>query len=405
MARAGEAKKLAVQDDAANEAEVVTQARKDDAPEKRVAALIDRDPFLSALSLASAIVETRNTIPILSHILLECDGAGWLRLSASDLDMQAVLRVAADGPPFAMAVPAQRLAQMIGKFEAGSVVVLEPIANALIVRSGRSKMILPTLPRDDFPVIAIGALGVEVESSGTEFVTPLARCAYAISDEEHRYYLCGVFATAQAGPFRMAATNGHILCEVMIGGAGGSAADWAGWADMILPRKLVNLLSRHAADAPHMLIRQSQDATKIVVEWGDICITSKVIDGAFPDYARVIPAPAAQILRIDPEMLGGAVGRAALIGDGKERKVVLDLDEGCCTVRNFADAGQYEEQVPADWGGEPTRSGFNGRYLRDTLAVFDGESVELSQADPRSPALMTSAAAPAVRAVIMPMAV
>jgi DNA polymerase-3 subunit beta len=371
-------------------------------------ATIERATLLKGLSHVQSVVERRNTIPILSNVLLEATADGQLRMMATDLDLQINESVAAavDGPG-STTVSAHTLFDIARKLPEGSQVQLTVAEGRMTIVAGRARFSLGTLPRDDFPVIAEGELPTAFELPAETLKQIIDKTRFAISTEETRYYLNGIFLHVQEGDgasgpvLKAAATDGHRLARVTVQRPDGAE----GMPDVIVPRKCVAEL-RKLLDEVDGSVGVSLSGTKIRFDLGRAVLTSKLIDGTFPDYSRVIPTGNDKILRIDPRGFEEGVDRVSTIATEKTRAVKMALDRDKITLSvTSPENGTAAEEVPGDYAAAPFEIGFNSRYLLDILGQIDGDLVEVHLADAAAPTLIReNDKAPALY-VLMPMRV
>ncbi|KRC80000.1 DNA polymerase III subunit beta [Sphingomonas sp. Root241] len=368
-------------------------------------ATIERATLLRGLSHVQSVVERRNTIPILSNVLIEAQAGGTMRLMATDLDLQIDETIAAAvDQPGAITVSAHTLFDIVRKLPEGSQVELAAAEGRITVNAGRAKFTLATLPRDDFPMIAEGELPTTFELPAETLKQIIDKTRFAISTEETRYYLNGIFlhVTDDAQPLlRAAATDGHRLARVTVARPDG--AD--GMPDVIVPRKCVAEL-RKLLDEVDGSVGVSLSGSKIRFDLGQAILTSKLIDGTFPDYSRVIPTANDKILKIDPKSFMQGVDRVSTIATEKTRavKMALDRDKIILSVTS-PENGAAAEEVPGEYAAMPFEIGFNSRYLMDILAQIEGDLVEVHLADAAAPTLIReNDSAPALY-VLMPMRV
>jgi DNA polymerase-3 subunit beta len=368
-------------------------------------ATIERATLLRGLSHVQSVVERRNTIPILSNVLIEArDGAG-LRLMATDLDLQVVDTVdAAIDQPGAITVSAHTLFDIVRKLPEGSQVRLDASEGKMQITAGRYGSKLPTLPRDDFPVIAEGELPTRFELPAETLKQIIDKTRFAISTEETRYYLNGIFlhVSDESQPvLKAAATDGHRLARVTVPRPDGAA----GMPDVIIPRKCVAEL-RKLLDEVDGSVEVSLSPTKIRFVLGNATLTSKLIDGTFPDYSRVIPTANDKLLKIDPKSFMQGVDRVATIASEKTRAVKMTLDRDKITLSvTSPENGTAAEEVPGDYASPGFDIGFNARYLLDILGQIEGDTVEVHLADAAAPTLIRENDKAAALYVLMPMRV
>jgi DNA polymerase-3 subunit beta len=368
-------------------------------------ATIERAVLLRSLAHVQSVVERRNTIPILSNVLIEAADQGALRLMATDLDLQIVETVeAAVDQPGATTVSAHTLFDIVRKLPEGSQVQLHAAEGKMAINAGRARFNLQTLPRDDFPVIAEGELPTRFELPAATLRQIIDKTRFAISTEETRYYLNGIFlhVSDDTQPvLKAAATDGHRLARVTVPRPEG--AD--GMPDVIVPRKCVGEI-RKLLEEVDGTVGVSLSATKVRFDLGAAILTSKLIDGTFPDYSRVIPTGNDKLLKLDPKSFMEGVDRVATIASEKTRAVKMALDRDKITLSvTSPENGTASEEVPGDYAAQGFEIGFNARYLMDILHQIDGDTVEVHLADAAAPTLIReNDKAPALY-VLMPMRV
>ncbi len=368
---------------------------------------IERSALLKALGHVQSVVERRNTIPILSNVLLSA-GRDRLSFAATDLDMEMVdeadATVEVEGQ---ITAPAHTLYEIVRKLPEGAEVAL--IFNGddprLTVQAGRSRFNLPVLPAGDFPVMSTETGGTRFTVAKEDLVRLIDKTRFAVSTEETRYYLNGLYlhTVAEAGVplLRAVATDGHRLALAEMPAPEGAA----GGPGVIVPRKTIDQV-RRLLDAGSGPVEVQVSPQKIRFEFGAASLTSKVIDGAFPDYVRVIPKGNDRQADIDNSVFASAVDRVATISAEKSRSVKLafELDRVTLTVRNM-EAGQGVEEVEIGYSDEPFEIGFNARYLLDVAGQITGETASFRFADAASPTLVLDPGDPGVQYVLMPLRV
>jgi DNA polymerase-3 subunit beta len=365
-------------------------------------ATIERATLLKSLGHVQSVVERRNTIPILSNVLIEAREDGSLRLMATDLDLQVDESVPANvGQPGATTVSAHTLFDIVRKLPEGSQVELTAAEGKMQIVAGRSRFNLSTLPRDDFPVIAEGELPTRFELPAATLRQIIEKTRFAISSEETRYYLMGIFLHVVDEQLRAAATDGHRLARVTV--ARPEGAD--GMPDVIVPRKAVQELYRLLEELEGT-VEISLSPTKIRFGLGSAILTSKLIDGTFPDYNRVIPTANDKLLKLDPKSFSAGVDRVSTIASEKTRAVKMSVDRDKVTLSvTSPENGVATEEVPADYGADGLEIGFNARYLLDILSEIDGDIVEVHLADAAAPTLLRENDKSNALYVLMPMRV
>jgi DNA polymerase-3 subunit beta len=368
---------------------------------------IERAALIKALGHVQSVVERRNTIPILSNVLLSADGNG-VSFSATDLDMEIVDEAPAQvTTPGQITAPAQVLYEIVRKLPEGAEVELKFAGEdpRLSVAAGRSRFNLPVLPAGDFPVMSSDGLSTRIQVEPSALARLIDKTRFAISTEETRYYLNGLYlhTVVEGGEakLRAVATDGHRLALAEMPAPEGAA----GLPGVIVPRKTVQEARRLLEDASQDVEVQISQA-KVRFEFGGAALTSKVIDGSFPDYSRVIPRDNQRVVIVDNALFAQAVDRVATISAEKSRSVKLAIEPGrmILTVRNM-EAGQAVEEVEIDYDGEAFEIGFNARYLLDVAGQIQGETAEFRFADPASPTLVLDPVDRGVQYVLMPLRV
>jgi len=368
-------------------------------------ATIERATLLKSLSHVQSVVERRNTIPILSNVLIEASADGAIKLMATDLDLQVVESISAQvEQPGATTISAHTLFDIARKLPEGSQVSLQAADGKMLIQAGRARFNLSTLPRDDFPVIAEGDLPTQFELPAETLKQIIDKTRFAISTEETRYYLNGIYfhVSDEGQPvLKAAATDGHRLARVTVARPDG--AD--GMPGIIVPRKCIGEL-RKLLDEVEGSVQISLSASKIRFGLGSAILTSKLIDGTFPDYSRVIPTGNDKLLKVDPKSFFAGVDRVATIATEKTRAVKMALDTDRVTLSvTSPDNGTAAEELAADYGAEGLEIGFNANYLKDILAQIEGDNVELHLADAGAPTLIRQNAQSPALYVLMPMRV
>ncbi len=368
---------------------------------------IERALLLRALTHNQSVVERRNTIPILSNVRLE-GRDGKLRLTATDMDLEVVEAVDAHiGAEGGTTAPAHLLHDIVRKLPEGAEVGMETgdDGGRIVLRCGRSRFTLPCLPTEDFPVMAEGEFGHEFQIAAAHLRRLVDKTRFAISTEETRYYLNGIFLHAPEGDdgatLCAVATDGHRLARVEMELPEGAA----GMPGVIVPRKTVAEL-RKLIDEGDGAVAVALSRTKIRFDFGAVRLTSKLIDGTFPDYVRVIPTHNDKVLEIEGKLLATAVDRVSTISTEKSRTVKLALESGKLRLSaNSPYSGSAAEELDVGYDGPAIEIGFNARYLLDMTERTDGANVEFAMADAGSPTLMRDTGDPSTVYVLMPMRV
>jgi DNA polymerase-3 subunit beta len=368
---------------------------------------VERVQLLKSLGHVHRVVERRNTIPVLGNVLLRADGAR-LALKATDLDLEVTETLPAEvATSGATTVPAYMLYDIVRKLPDGSQIVLETDGDrpVMAIRAGRSRFTLQTLPESDFPDLAAGDMAHSFVLAAADLKRMIDRTQFAISTEETRYYLNGIYLHAAGAPnaptLRAVATDGHRLAQFDLAQPSGAGSI----PGVIVPRKTVSEVQRLIEDGEaEVKIELSQG--KIRFTLGDVVLTSKLIDGTFPDYARVIPQGNDKELVVDKRDFEAAVDRVSTISSERGRAVKLALSAGklVLSVTN-PDSGSATEELEVEYAADPLDIGFNSRYLLDIAAQIEGEAAVLRLADPGSPTLVQDKATGGALYVLMPMRV
>ncbi|MEF2070178.1 DNA polymerase III subunit beta [Consotaella aegiceratis] len=368
---------------------------------------IERSNLLKSLGHVHRVVERRNTIPILSNVLLKAEQSA-LGLKATDLDLEIIESAPSDiEEAGATTVPAHLLYDIVRKLSEGAEVRLATNAETsqLVVTAGRSNFRLQCLPESDFPDITAGSFSHSFTLPGADLARLVERTQFAISTEETRYYLNGIYLhtiETEAGlRLRAVATDGHRLARAEISAPAGSE----GMPGIIVPRKTVGELQKLLGETEGEVAVELSDS-KIRFAIGPIVLTSKLIDGTFPDYQRVIPTANDKQLTLDRGSFAAAVDRVSTISSERGRAVKLSLSDSQMTLTvNSPDAGTATEEIAVGYEADDLEIGFNARYLLDITGQLSGEEAVFMLADPGSPTLIRDGADDSTLYVLMPMRV
>jgi DNA polymerase III subunit beta len=375
---------------------------------------LERAALLKSLGHVHRVVERRNTIPILSNVLLFAEEQ-LLLLKATDLDLEVTERLPADvSKSGATTVPAHILYEIVRKLPDGAQVSLESHGESgqLQLRSGRSRFNLQSLPETDFPDLTAGELSHSFKLVPADLKRLIDKTQFAISSEETRYYLNGIFLhTVDVGGhtmLRAVATDGHRLARVEVAAPKGAL----GMPGVIVPRKAVAEIQKLVENFDQE-IRVEISSAKARFTFGDpsasagqVVLTSKLIDGTFPDYIRVIPSGNDKRLIVDREPFKVAVDRVATISSDRGRAVKLTLADAKLTLSvTNPDLGSAVEELDVDYDSSPIDIGFNARYLLDITEQLDSDTVLFKLADPGSPTLLQDRDGATALYVLMPMRV
>lgn len=361
---------------------------------------VSRDALLKPLNLVAGVVERRQTLPVLSNVLLNLDGDR-LSITGTDLEVELVGRVNLEeaGEAGEITVPARKLADICKSLPDGADLEIAVADAKVTVRSGRSRFTLTTLPAREFPNIedSIGTHQFVLKQG--ELRRLIERTGFAMAQQDVRYYLNGMYWELRAGRLRAVATDGHRLAICTFPGTLKDLED----TQVILPRKGVLELAR--------LMQNDDDDVTIILgsnhlraTTADFSFTSKLVDGKFPDYERVLPRSADKVVLGSRTELRQAFTRTAILSNEKYRGVRLKLSEDSLEiVANNPEQEQAEESLPVSYSGDSLEIGFNVGYLLDVLGVLSGEEVRFSLSDPNSSALLEESDGGDSLYVVMPM--
>ena len=361
----------------------------------------------NALNHVHNVVEKRTTIPILSNVLLKAHG-GTLELTATDLDIEAVdIADATIEQEGAITAPAQTLAEVVKKLPSLVDIHLEtePESNQLIITSGKSRFELPTLSSNDFQSMGDQPMTASFTIAAKALRRLFDKTKFSISNEETRYYLNGIYLHVFAGTegplLRAVATDGHRLALAEMPAPEGLTS----LEGVIIPRKAV-VESLRLLDGLESDVSVSVSNNIYVLKAGRAVLTSKLIDGSFPDYRRVIPQNNPSLMEVDKKAFTQAVDRVATISTERSRSIKLTLSEGLLVLAvNQIDSGKSREEVEVDYSATPIEIGFNARYIAEISQNISGEKIHYAFADSASPVLVTDPEDANVRFVIMPLRV
>lgn len=353
---------------------------------------IGRAELARVLTNVGRVVEARSTMPILSSLRLSA-ADGKLTVTGTDLDIVATDSVSADvEEPGSLCVDSKLLGDIAKK--TGGDVSLSTDNGQLIVKSGRSRFSLSTLPASDFPDLNGGEYTASFDIDLAALFAPVA---FAISTEETRFYLNGVFMHIQEdGDFfvRAVATDGHRLSRHQVPYTGEDP-----FKGIIVPRKTVGLI-------PKGMVTVSASEAKIRIASGDFVLTSKLIDGTFPDYQRVIPTANDKKILFGSDDMRQAASRVSVVSSERGRAVKMSFADGEAKLAvSNPDSGSATDEIVVTYDGDPIEIGFNANYLTELVGIFPAGDIQLALADSGSPAVFTSEKAPALLAVLMPMRV
>ena len=368
--------------------------------------IIEKGVLLKALNHVTSVVERRNTIPILSNVLLDAKGEV-LKLTATDLDVEVVESVPAEvAQEGGTTVSAHMIHDIVRKLPDGAQIEFSsgPDEGRMALTSGHAHFALQVLPPNDFPDLSAGEMSHAFDLSAKDLRRLIDKSRFAISTEETRYYLNGIYlheAGKGGESLRAVATDGHRLAQVDTKLPKGAK----GIPGVIVPRKTVQELHK-IIEEEKAKVHIELSATKIRFAVDGVVLTSKLIDGTFPDYARVIPEGNDKVLTVSRSEFADAVDRVSTLSSDKGRAVKLNLGEGKLVLSvNNPDSGSATEELAVDYDGEPLEIGFNARYLLDISSQLESETARFLLADPGSPTMVQDSAESEALYVLMPMRV
>jgi DNA polymerase III subunit beta len=361
----------------------------------------NRETLLRPLQLVTGVVERRQTLPVLANLLVVAED-GRLSLTGTDLEVELVaveaagVSITADGRS---TIPARKLTDIWRSLPEGADVTVETDGDRAIVRSGRSRFTLATLPAADFPKVESGPGDLELELPQREFRRLLDQVSFSMAQQDVRFFLNGMLLEVTRDHTRTVATDGHRLALCTLPGGAGEGERF----QVIVPRKGVLELGRLLSDGDES-VSVHIGTNHLRVTLGTYALTTKLVDGKFPDYEKVIPRRAGHTVSGDRDALKQAFNRASILSNEKYRGVRLILDRDQLTIQaNNPEQEEAEEVVAVDYAGDRMEIGFNVSYLQDVLNVLHTDQVHLSVADANSSALIEGAGNDGAVYVVMPM--
>ncbi|HQU14584.1 MAG: DNA polymerase III subunit beta [Chromatiales bacterium 21-64-14] len=360
---------------------------------------LQREQILKPLQAVAGVVERRQTLPILSNLLIQCKKEK-ITLTGTDLEVQLVGEIpVAVKDPADITVPARKFVDICRTLPEQSELKISVTGERITVRAGKSRFTLATLPADDFPIVAMGKDAVGFHLSQRQFRELITRTHFAMALQDVRYYLNGLLLELENGVLRAVATDGHRLA------IGEVAADVQvpGPRQLIIPRKGVQELLRMLGDQDTP-VQLAVSANHVEVRLNELCFTSKLIDGRFPEYQRVIPRRGDKVMEADRELLRQALTRTSILSNEKYRGVRLHLTKGNLRVQaHNPEQEEAEEELEVKYQGETLEIGFNVTYLVDALSAIETERVQVELTDGNSSALIQAVGQDQYRYVVMPM--
>jgi DNA polymerase-3 subunit beta len=357
---------------------------------------VARDPFLRALQLVQNIVETRQTLPILANVLIDAQEGG-LHVAATDLEVGVRVAVPATiGRPGAVTLGARKLLELVRELPAQPVTLKLQENGWVQLLCGAAAFRLVGLPAEEYPPLETGDAEGWVSVDGGRLRALLARTSYAMSQDESRPFLNGVYMLVRKGELRLVATDGHRLALARL------TVEADGEMAGIVPRKAVAEMGRvlGGSEAASLALRENQ----FLLRTPGFVLVSKLVEGTFPSYDQVVPKAHPRRLTIERELLISALRRVSVVADDRTRPIRLTAAPGALRLAaSSQELGEAEEVLPAEFAGEELPIGFNTRYILDALVPMDGERVVIELKDSLSPGVFKSAADEDHLCVIMPM--
>jgi len=362
---------------------------------------ISREALIKPLQLVTGVVERRQTLPVLSNVLLALDKK-MLSLTGTDLEVELTGSVEVDsaGSDGEITVPARKLMDICKSLPDSASLKFDLADDKLKIQSGRSRFSLSTLPATDFPGVDESSGTLEFAAAKSLLKTMLQNTSFAMAQQDVRYYLNGMLVEVSADYLRVVATDGHRLA-MQTESIKSGVSDTSG---VIVPRKGVLELGRLLSDGDDEDINVVIGTNHIRVTMSNFTFTSKLVDGKFPDCNRVLPKGGDKNVIAGREQLRDSLNRTAILSNEKFRGIRLILsDDELKIIANNPEQEEAEETVPVEYKGDSLEIGFNVIYLVDVLNVLDSENVQLIVSDPNSSALVQSSDDSSAIYVVMPM--
>lgn len=360
---------------------------------------LERERLLKPLNMVAGVVERRQTLPILSYLLVRAEG-GRISLTGTDLEVEMVAtvegRVEKGGE---VTLPARKLFDICRALPEGASVLLSRQGEKVVVKSGKSRFTLSTLPPSDFPKVEAGSFREVVAIPAVDLKRTLERTAFCMAQQDVRYYLNGLYLETSGKRLRAVATDGHRMgiADVECEGSG------AHGLQVIVPRKAVQEIGRFLVDSSET-IRMEISGNHIRIRVADATFTSKLIDGKFPDYMKVIPSSQGKVVRLDRQAFREALGRVAILANEKYRGIRLNLESGRLGLSaHNPEQEEAVEELETPYQGEPLEIGFNVTYLADAAAAIETAEIVLGLNDPNSSCTLRAPESEDAQYIVMPM--
>lgn len=361
---------------------------------------IQREALLKPLQLVAGVVERRQTLPVLSNVLMVVDG-NTLSLTGTDLEVELVGRIALEeaADPGEITLPARKLMDICKSLPDEASINVRIEDNKAIVRAGRSRFTLTTLPAADFPNVEDGEGAMSFAVNQNKLRRLIERTGFAMAQQDVRYYLNGMLLEINSGQLRAVATDGHRMAMCTVD----ANIDYQEKYQLIVPRKGIMELARLLGEADE-LINITLGTHHIRATTGDFTFTSKLVDGKFPDYERVLPRGGDKEILADRQSLRSAFSRTAILSNEKYRGIRLMLSDALLKIQaNNPEQEEAEEDIVVDYSGDSLEIGFNVSYLLDVMNVLSNEQVKIILSDANSSALIQESESDDSLYVVMPM--
>lgn len=361
---------------------------------------VNRDPFLNALQLIIGVVERRQTLPVLANVLLKLTNDR-LDVVGTDLEVELSSHLMIDGEniPGEITVPGRKLVDIIRSLLVGSMVSISLQDQYIIVRSGRSRFTLTTLPATDFPATSIPKSNIEFSLNQSDLLLLLERTHFSMAQQDVRYFLNGLLLELSKNRVRGVATDGHRLALSDV-----SLPSSVELTQVIIPRKGVTELMRLLSNDSDNQVSLSISSQAISLIADNFKFTSRLIDGRFPDYDKVIPKGGDKIVIIDRDILKQVLNRVSILSNEKYRVVHIQLKPNLMTITaNNPDFERAEEEAEIDYQGEEIGINFNVTYLIDALSVLPAGNIKLTFSNPETGVLIESVSVDNALYIVMPL--
>ena len=360
---------------------------------------IQRETLLKPLQLLSGVVERRHTLPILSNVLLKAN-ADSLTMTATDLEVELVVSTNLDGTEAGdTTIPARKFMDICRALTEGALLEISLDKDRAAIRSGRSRFVLATLPADEFPAVDEIRSLFSFSLAQSKLKRLIERTQFAMAHQDVRYYLNGLLLEMTDGEIRAVATDGHRLAYSQHG----AAINVDDNQQIIVPRKGIMELQKLLKETNQLAeIEIGPNHLRVTTE--EMRLTTKLIDGRFPDYQRVIPHNTDKVVLANREGLRQAVLRTSILTNEKYRSIRLQLEPNSLRVMaHNPEQEEAEEEVPVDYSGPNLEIGFNATYILDALQAVDDENVEIHLSDTNSCCLISAPGSNDSQYVVMPM--